>query len=165
MRISVRAHCRCIHLFPNRAHDASKITCAIYNCISVHFIFGIKFFVFIFCILISFRVCTCHCTFAVFQSRVEGDVSSIDDAHVSLWWINDPVMASSITPRIIPLPCQHHHQHHHRHQHNHHRHHHHHSTATVAGILAWYLILATTHFLSLRYICVFLRTDESYLTL
>ena len=48
MRISVRAHCRCIHLFPNRAHDASKITCAIYNCISVHFIFGIEFFVSVF---------------------------------------------------------------------------------------------------------------------
>ena len=48
MRISVRAHCRCIHLFPNRAHDASKITCAIYNCISVRFIFGIEFFVSVF---------------------------------------------------------------------------------------------------------------------
>ena len=48
MRISVRAHCRCIHLFPNRAHDASKITCAIYNCISVHLIFGIEFFVSVF---------------------------------------------------------------------------------------------------------------------
>ena len=142
MRISVRAHCRCIHLFPNRAHDASKITCAIYNCISVHLIL-VSNSLYLYFEYISFNVCTCRCTFAVFQSRVGGDVSSIDDAHVSLCWINDPVMASSITPRIIPLPCQHHHQHHYRHQHHRHHHHHRHYHHHLNSNSGWYISLVS----------------------
>ena len=48
MRISVRAHCRCIHLFPNRAHDASKNNVCNIQLYFSTLNFGIKFFVFVF---------------------------------------------------------------------------------------------------------------------
>ena len=112
-------------------------------------------------------ICICACTVflyafqcALLQSAVlgcwVGDVSSIDDAHVSLCWINDPVMASSITPRIIAHRCQHHHcrrhrchchrclhlhcqhlccQHQHRCQHHHCNRHHQHCVVIVINYL------------------------------
>ena len=100
----------------------------IHNILYLHFIctvFPTKIFCICICICTVFP--TTHSICGLLQSAVGcwlGDVSSIDDAHVSLCWINDPVMASSITPRIIAHRCQHHHchprpNHCHYHCHNH----------------------------------------------